>query len=372
MRFVPPPLERISPEVWSQAYVAGLEGIPYPTTSEHDAEMCTVVRDIDESGMLYLPYAVDGVGEYYLSTASLMERAEPYLLRLELARGTVNRLRNQMVDWEMAGLRVPADLQAKVRHSAGVFARAASLRQTSPDEAQRLAGDAIRFACLAIDRLGQEYGRQALAFRHQTAARLATLLAGDIGMDGAYTGEGAEAFHRAFNAVSLPVSWKELEPESGEYDWTALDRQMEWCQQQNVRAICLGPIFDPAPGLLPDWIYLWEDDFEQLQSRVVHFLQNVVLRCKGRVLLWHAAAGLNLPNALAINEEQRLRLAVRCIEAVRAGFAGNSRRHQHRRTVGRVPDGSQYRPLPDSFCGRHGPRRPGAGGAGNSDPLWTA
>ena len=71
-------------------------------------------------------------------------------------------------------------------------------------------------------------------------------------------------------------------------------------------AITLGPIFHPCGELLPKWIYLWEDDFDQLQSCISQFLQQVVIRYKGRVLLWHCAAGLNMPGALSLNEEQRL------------------------------------------------------------------
>ncbi|MCA9177899.1 MAG: hypothetical protein KDB14_25720 [Planctomycetales bacterium] len=317
MRFVPPPGERISPEIWKRAYVTGLEGIPFPCRCIYSPEMLTIVRDINESGSLHVPYPVDDVGELVLSTTSLAERPEPYLLELELARGTINRLRNQSIEWEMAGLKIAADLQAKLRHSTGVFARAASSRRSSPDECQTLSAEAIRMGCRAIDRLGEEYGRQALAFRHQQTTRLATLLTGDIGMSAPYEGEGARRFCDAFNSVSIPVSWKSVEEDSGEYDWTLLDQQVAWAEEHQVRAICLGPIFNPRKEMLPDWIYLWEDDFDQLQSRVSQFLQQVVLRYRGRVLLWQCATGLNLPLGLSITEEQRLRLAVRTVEAIR-------------------------------------------------------
>jgi len=39
-----------------------------------------------------------------LSTASLMEREPRYHLPVELARGTLNRVRNQLAAWEQAGL----------------------------------------------------------------------------------------------------------------------------------------------------------------------------------------------------------------------------------------------------------------------------
>ena len=317
MRFVPPPGERISADDWSQAYVAGLEGIPYPTSCIQTQNVYVVTRDINESGSLFVPYEVDGIGKLMLSTTSLMESAQPYLLQLELARGTLNRLRNQAVDWEMAGLKIAADLQAKIRHSAGVFSRAVTVRETDVEQCLELSANAIRMACMAIERLGEEYGRQALAYRHQQSRTLSTLLGCDLGMSAPYEDDTATAVRGAFNSISIPVSWKQIEPDAGEYDWSSLDRQVEWCERQKIRAISLGPIFDPRKELLPDWIYLWEDDFDQLQSSISQFLQHVVLRYKGRILLWHCATGLNLPEALSINEEQRLRLAVRSVEAIR-------------------------------------------------------
>ena len=321
MRFVPPRGERISQHDWANAYVAGMEGIPWAANCTHTHDLLSIVREVDESGSLFIPYHVEGIGELVLSTASLMERPQPYFLLLELARGTVNRLRNQAVEWEMAGLKLAAELRAKIRHAASLFSRAAMLREADPQQCEELASEAIHAASLAIDSLGTEYSRQALVFRHQQTKRLATLLACDLGMGEPYEGEAAEAFCRTFNSASISINWRQLEPDAGRYDWTLLDKQVAWCEERSLRAISLGPIFQPTRELLPDWIYLWEDDFDQLQSCISQFLQQVVIRYRGRVLLWHCAAGLNLPGALSINEEQRLRLSVRCVEAVRQADA---------------------------------------------------
>ena len=72
-------------------------------------------RDSHESGNVYIPWQVEGHGELLLSTATLMERDRPYHLAVELARGTVNRLRSKAETWKLAGLRLPDSLAAQIQ-----------------------------------------------------------------------------------------------------------------------------------------------------------------------------------------------------------------------------------------------------------------
>ena len=54
---------------------------------------------------------IDGYGELLLGTTSLMEWESPYHLPLELARGVLCRLRNQLAIWPPLGLEIPGALQ---------------------------------------------------------------------------------------------------------------------------------------------------------------------------------------------------------------------------------------------------------------------
>ena len=67
-----------------------MDHVPWLSTAEWDGHVLTVERDVRESGTLAIPWSVPGHGEYVLTTASLMERKQPYDLPLELARHSVS------------------------------------------------------------------------------------------------------------------------------------------------------------------------------------------------------------------------------------------------------------------------------------------
>jgi hypothetical protein len=81
---------------------------------------------------------------------------------------------------------------------------------------------------------------------------------------------------------------------------------------------CAGPLLKLGVGGIPDWMFLWEDDYLNLQSFIIQFVQAAVRRYRGRVQVWHVAARLNSPSSLRLSEEQELRLIAHVIESVRS------------------------------------------------------
>jgi hypothetical protein len=75
---------------------------------------------------------------------------------------------------------------------------------------------------------------------------------------------------------------------------------------------------------LPDWLFL-DDDFEEVQSSVLEFIEAVAQRYRGKVNLWHVAARMNQDGAFEYSEEQRLRLVVEAVDRVRSA---DPRTHQ--------------------------------------------
>jgi hypothetical protein len=65
---------------------------------------------------------------------------------------------------------------------------------------------------------------------------------------------------------------------------------------------------------------LWgEDDRDNFRTCAAEHITEVVARYRGKVQLWQCAAGLNVNNDFAQDEEERLRLAVMTIETIRRG-----------------------------------------------------
>lgn len=314
MRFLAPQPERIPKEAVQRAYLAGLEGIPWFSHNTWTNNQLVLERDISESGALYIPWRVAGQGEFMLSTANLMERPRPYHLPVELARGTLNRLRNQAAAWQAAGLMVTAETERMIQQATRAFVRAA-INQADLLASAAAADEAIGLGMQAITRLCADYAEKVLELRHKQSPRFPTLMAANLGA--CELGERESAILlSAFNTAVVSLNWQSVEFNEGEYDWTAADAVMEWCRQKQLR-IASGPLLQLDPGHLPDWLYLWVDDFDNIQSYVLQFIEAAVQRYRGRVSLWHAAAGMNCGSELSLSEEQKLRLTVAALETIR-------------------------------------------------------
>jgi len=312
-RFLAPGQEAWLAEAAPRGFVAGLEGIPWETVCMVIGDQLLVDRDTNESGTITVPWRVKSRGEFMLSTSNLMERSEAYLLPLELARGTINRLRNQASNWQLAGLTLVDNLEQRIHEATVSLARAATV-QHEPNSAVQLAEQAIRQAIDALEQLGEQYSQQALAARRQ-AGPLPTLLA--CRLDEAPEGRAVKKILDAFNSVVVPFTWRTVEPTSGELSWDTYDRLVDWAHEQHLK-VCGGPLIQLDERCLPDWIYLWDEDWEELESYILGHVSAVVQRYQGRVHLWNIAGRVNVDPALAIDEEQLLRLTVDAIETLRA------------------------------------------------------
>jgi hypothetical protein len=144
---------------------------------------------------------------------------------------------------------------------------------------------------------------------------LTTLLAVNVGatvLDGSVAAEIA----RVFNAVVVPLAWREIETGEGRRDWAKVDRQMEVAARNGLRSIS-GPLLPLDAGGIPDWTYLWEGDYDNLLSFMMEHVRAVVTRYRGKVQLWQVAGRVNVGDILSLTEEQRLKIVVRAVEMVR-------------------------------------------------------
>lgn len=315
MRFLVQPAETLSdwPEV-HRAYLSGVDQSVWPTRIEIDGNQILCRRQASDSGKLHVAWPVPGFGRPILTTSSLPERDEPYLLALELARGKIVQVRNQLATWQAAGMAIPPDFQAAHSEAQRQFARA-TVSQDDPLGSSRLALESLTRACEAADLLTRSYTRQRLESRHRQYPRLPTVLGCSLG-EMLPDADTAEKFLPAFNSANVSVDWKTIEPVEGQYHWEAFDAQVEWCRQNGI-VMRGGPLIDVSPDGLPRWLWQWEHDFWNLQSFVCDFVETAVGRYRGKIRIWEVAARMNTGGALALNEEQRLTLIAKTLEVAR-------------------------------------------------------
>ena len=314
MRFVVDCADRLADNALDRLLLSGTDLVPWPHQLRREDNLLFVVRDVSDSGNLYLPWMTSDTGEVVLSTATLMERERPYLLSVEMARGTLQQVRTYIDEWRAIGLAVPQTVTDAVHHSTEAFAAAATRQHDNGgvvDQAQASIDHALR----AAGALVASYVEQAMAVRHRSAPQLETILGVSLGAQ-RLDKNGAVAVERAFNTAAVPLDWRSIETSEGDYDWSASDRQIKWCRRKNLGVVA-GPVMRFDPAGLPDWLFLWENDFDNIAAFVTGYVKAAIERYRGNVSVWRLAARLSAERVLSLSEEEKLRLVVMALETAR-------------------------------------------------------
>lgn len=306
--------ERIPPDGLEHVYICGPDDLPWFSRAYFSGQQLIIERNEGDSGRVFVPWRIGGAGPILISTATLMERDNPYILEVELARGMINNLRNQIAQWEMMGLAVPEPLRAKVIEGTSQFARAATA-QTDLAAAAEWAERSLVTTADAMHELTSEYVAQALAMRRLQQRQFTSWFGVHLGGHLPKANVARQVVN-TFNMVSLPFTWRTIEAVEGRRDWTDADAQVEWAHSAGLR-ICAGPLLELDDRGVPDWTYLWEGDFESLLSFMIDHVRAAVERYRGKVHLWQVAARLTHGHSLGLSEEARLQLAAKAIDTVR-------------------------------------------------------
>ncbi|RMG37701.1 MAG: glycoside hydrolase [Planctomycetota bacterium] len=315
MRFEvqPPELLEHWPEL-NRAYISGFDGRVHPTKVERDGNIVGFRRQSSESGRLHVAFPVEGFGRPMLTTSSLREFDGVYNLAVELARGKICQIRNQLAAWENAGMKIPERFRQLHSQAHALFARAAS-SQHEPLVAARFASQALGFACQAADELMRAYVEQRLIVRRHRSHHLPAAIGCQLGV-ATDPQQWAHVAQPPFSAAWVPLSWKYVEAIEGEYDWEPFDEQIEWCLNHRL-IVQAGPLLDFSPGGLPQWLQQWASDFYNLQSFLCDFVETAIARYIGKVRQWEVCARPNTGGGLQLSEENLVALVARTVEVAR-------------------------------------------------------
>lgn len=313
MRFRIPNSMDYDPHIWSTAYISGLEGIPWSGRNRIEDDCLVIDRAINESGKLSIVWPTKEFGPILLTTASLRCSEEPYWLQLELARGTLHRIRGRGLDWQRVGLKLPDAFHSLIDQAISIFIEAI-FSSDHPDRRCQLAQDSIDLAMAASKPLSRAFISQSLQARHQIEPKLSTLLGVRVNPTPKWD-QGAELLLPIMNTVNISMEMGQIEANAPAEVLSRIDSQVHWAIDHGLRVFG-GPLLNLQPHAIPKWFYLFTD-FNSLHRATCEHASKMVNRYRGKVHLWSAAAGLNSPNSLGLSDEQILQLAVGIIQTIR-------------------------------------------------------
>ncbi len=295
-------------------HVVGSDRVVRSSVVSRTADRLLVDLQEVEGVKVKVPFRTASRTPVLLTTCSLRpDNCQPYNLVAELARGTLFRFRTLAVACREADVDLPQFTQELLQQATDKFAQAVVAHRHRA-EADLLADEALVLALHGLEQLEPIYAKASQQAVHQHQGDRAFLRG--IALPATWHPDVSPLLTQGINSVMVEPNWKLCETDVGQYEWEAVDQSIDEIKRRGLATV-LGPMLSLDELTTPDWLYLWENDFEELLGAAVRYCQALVERFQGEVDLWYCAAGLNDRVALDLKEEQRLRLLVNVVQTLR-------------------------------------------------------
>ena len=249
-------------------------------------------------------WEVENSGRMMMQTTRLPERTKPYNLSVELARGKLLRLNQKREEWQMCNLSLTEEQHNLLDLALDSFIDALC-HLDQPERASELADKALSHAVPVGESMALSHADMFLEKRFETQRFGKHCFGCCIDMNQVGNKKYLEYIKDNFHFVTIPVTWRQIEPKEQERNFDELDRWVKWLSDNKI-VIKIGPLVRFSPTAIPDWLYIWENDFEQVRDMAFDFVSTVVGRYAGKVQAWEVCSGLNAVNSFNFSFEQLL------------------------------------------------------------------
>lgn len=256
-------------------------------------------KGLDTAGLVIL-WEVEGCGKMLLPTTRLPERKEPYNLNLELARARLMQITLKREDWSM--FEETSELAVNGHEAQRLFIEALKAIKDAK-KCSRLADEALKMAIECSETLALKYSEPILGTRCKNKTLGRHSLGCQVDVKRMDEENYRKRLFEMFGFVSLPISWAQIEPVAGEYDFFAVDRCIEMLTEKRV-AICAGPLLCFSQKQLPVWLINKKWEFERIRDAAYKFVSEVVGRYENKVHAWRVISGMHALNCFDFNYEQ--------------------------------------------------------------------
>ena len=250
-------------------HVIGLDGVPSPCRVTSEEGVLSIVRNRDESGKVFLTWPFEGFGEFTIGTGTLPESQTPYRLLIELTRGTLNRLRNQISIWQEGGLAIRDEDHEQVSRATRLLSQA--IMEEDQKSSDQVATEALNIAMSANLNVSKLFGTEVSRYRSTQPDMPRFWFANAVGSTEVLPQQCEVA---PFHLVQ------------------ALPELADAAAAAGSKRVIVGPFLDASPGGMEEEIVAL-DDFFARRDYILNRCRKTIRQLNPSSSLLHVVSGLN-------------------------------------------------------------------------------
>ncbi len=286
------------------AYLFGSDGVPLRAEIDFkDGVVQCKKRTAGPAGLALL-WPVDRSRRIILETVRLQEREDPFVLPLELARGQLMHIDHKIEDWGLFDCPDVEELIGRVTQARHLLIEA--IKATEPSDAAQPAGKALMQAITAAEEMTRYHASVLLERRRQIGGFTRRVFGSHVDL-GALPDAHGPHVAAACDFVTVPMPWRQIEPSEQSFDFQALDEWIDWLAKQRL-PIKGAPLVCFQENYVPDWLYIWEHDFDTVRDLVAEHIRRLITRYGNHVQAWDVISGIHANQSFSFNFEQLVEL----------------------------------------------------------------
>jgi len=287
------------------AIAMGPESVPIPGDVRFIDGYLIVDRIDDNAAGVSLLWDLGKIGSYMLETTRLQVRDQPYNLNVELARSRLMRIVQKQEDWNLFDFPRAEKFMQGFKDAQNLLAEALG-KLDKPEEASVLADKSLQIAVPLSEELA-EFHCDLLLNRRRQANGFARHIFGCRVDSTVQNSRYKDLLVENFDYAIVPMGWKQLQPEEDTFNTAPLDDWIEMLTRKRI-PIVAGPLINLTDTEIPDWLFIWEHDYDTLRELAYEYVQKVVHRYRKAVSVWNVVAGLHANSNFHLSFDQIIEL----------------------------------------------------------------
>jgi len=286
------------------AYLIGSDDVPLRAELTFKDGVITCKKRSTGPAGLGLLWPVSDVGTILLETVRLLERKQPYILSLELARGRLMRINQKLEEWGLLNLEQNEARFAEMNRGRETLITA--LQADTPAQAAERGEKALAASVGAGESIAGFQAEASLMRRKQAGAWPKRLFGCSVHLDSPQD-LLPKRLSGAFDFISVPFIWRDIEPSEQTFNWKPLDALVETIYKMRM-PMKGSSLLSFHERYVPPWLVRLGYDFDAIRDLAFEHARRVISRYGQYIQTWDVISGIHAYNCFNFTFEQIIEL----------------------------------------------------------------